>query len=70
MITPIIGCTIHGIVGNKTNMSIDKTGMGKENIVSIKEAARNKNLKGSAFSKGLYEWEMYVISFYVRLKEK
>ncbi len=70
MITPIIGCTIPGIVGNKTNMSIDKTGMGKENIVSIKEAARNKNLKGSAFSKGLYDWIMFVLSFYVRVREK
>ena len=70
MITPIIGCTIPGIVGNKTNMSIDKTGMGKENIVSIKEAARNKNLKSSAFSKGLYDWIMFVLSFYVRVREK
>ena len=70
MITPIIGCTIPGIVGNKTNMSIDKTGMGKENIVSIKEAARNKDLKGSAFSKGLYDWIMFVLSFYVRVREK
>ena len=51
-------------------MSIDKTGMGKENIVSIKEAARNKDLKGSAFSKGLYDWIMFVLSFYVRVREK
>ena len=70
MITPIIGFTIPGIVGNKTNMSIDKTGMGKENIVSIKEATKNKDLKGSAFSKGLYDWVMFVLSFYVRVKEK
>ena len=70
MITPIIGCTIPEIVGNKTNMSIDKTGMSKENIVSIKEAARNKELKGSAFSKGLYDWIMFVLSFYVRVREK
>ncbi len=70
MITPIIGCTIPGIAGNKTNMSIDKIGMGKENIVSIKEATINRDLKGSAFSKGLYDWIMFVLSFYVRVKEK
>tara|TARA_Y100000590_G_scaffold405905_1_gene494630 strand:- start:383 stop:937 length:555 start_codon:yes stop_codon:yes gene_type:complete len=51
-------------------VSIDKTVLGKENIVSIKEATKNKDLKGSAFSKGLYDWVMFVLSFYVRVKEK
>ena len=51
-------------------MSIDKTVMGKENIVSIKEATKNKDLKGTAFSKGLYDWIMFVLSFYVRVREK
>ena len=58
------------IVRDKTIMSIDKIGMGKENIVSIKEATINRDLKGSAFSKGLYDWIMFVLSFYVRVKEK
>ena len=51
-------------------MSIDKTVMGKENVVSLSDATKDKGLKGSAFSKGLYDWIMFVLSFYVRVREK
>ena len=51
-------------------MSIDKTTLGKENIVSLSEATKDKGLKGAAFSKGLYDWIMFVLSFYVRVREK
>ena len=51
-------------------MSINKTVMGKENIVSLTEASKGMELKGAAFSKGLYDWIMFVLSFYVRVKEK
>ena len=70
MITPIIGYTIPVIVGDKTIMSADKTVMGKENIVSLSEATKDKGLKGAAFSKGLDAWIMFVLSFYVRVREK
>ena len=50
-------------------MSIEKTSLGKENIVSIKEATQNKDLKSSAFSKGLYDWVMFVLNYYSRVKE-
>ena len=51
-------------------MSADKTVMGKENIVSLSEVTKDKGLKGAAFSKGLYDWIMFVLSFYVRVREK
>ena len=35
-------------------MSIDKTVMGKENVVSLSDVTKDKGLKGAAFSKGLY----------------
>ena len=51
-------------------MSIDKTVMGKENVVSLNDVSVGKELKSAAFSKGLYDWIMFVLSFYVRVKEK
>ena len=33
------------IVGDKTIMSIDKTVMGKENVVSLSDATKDKGLK-------------------------
>ena len=70
MNVPIIGCTIPEIVGKKTIMSINDTVMGKKNVVSLTEASKGMELKGAAFSKGLYDWIMFVLSFYVRVKEK
>ena len=37
---------------------------------SLSDATKDKGLKGSAFSKGLYDWIMFVLSFYVRVREK
>ena len=51
-------------------MSTDRTVMGKENVVSLSDATKDKGLKGAAFSKGLYDWIMFVLSFYVRVREK
>ena len=70
MIVPIIGCNIPELVRDKTRMSIDKTTLGKQNIVSLTEVTKEKQLKSAAFSKGLYDWVMFILSFYVRVREK
>ena len=51
-------------------MSIAKTTLGKQNIVSLTEVTKEKQLKSAAFSKGLYDWVMFILSFYVRVREK
>ena len=52
-------------------MSLKKTEIGEDNkVISLEEAARNLEGKaGPTFSKGLYEWIMFVISFYSRVRE-
>ena len=52
-------------------MSLKKTETGEDNkVISLEEAARNLEGKaGPTFSKGLYEWIMFVISFYSRVRE-
>ena len=52
-------------------MSLKKAETGEDNkVISLEEAARNLEGKaGPTFSKGLYEWIMFVISFYSRVRE-
>ena len=52
-------------------MSLKKTKIGEVNkIISLEET--EKKMEGKAkptFSKGLYEWIMFIISYYSRIKE-
>ena len=51
-------------------MSLKKTEIGEDNkIISLEEAAKDKREAESIFSKGLYDWVMFIISFYSRAKE-
>ena len=68
---PILGYILPTIGRYKTIMSLKKTETGEDNkVISLEEAARNLEGKaGPTFSKGLYEWIMFVISFYSRVRE-
>ena len=68
MIELILGSKVLTIGSYKTNMSVEKTNLGNLNVVSIKEATE-KNKTEPVFSKGLYQWVMFVISIYTRVRE-
>ena len=68
MIELILGSKVLTIGSYKTNMSVEKTNLGNLNVVSIKEATE-KNKTEPVFSKGLYQWVMFVISLYTRVRE-
>ena len=52
-------------------MSLKKTEIGEDNkVISLAEATKKIEGKGGpTFSKGLYEWIMFIISFYSRVRE-
>ena len=50
-------------------MSINKTIKGDNNILAFDKATKEKSIKEPIFSKGLYHWVMFVISFYTRVRE-
>ena len=80
---PILGCKI-SIVGSlktimsekktimseeKTKMSEEKTIMSEGNIVNFNRVNKNKDIKAPMFSQGLYNWVMFILSFYTRVRE-
>ncbi len=51
-------------------MSLKETEIGEDNkIISFEEMAKTKQEAEPTFSKGLYEWVMFIISFYARVRE-
>ena len=52
-------------------MSLKKTKIGEVNkIISLEETEKKMERKAEpTFSKGLYEWIMFIISYYSRIKE-
>jgi len=52
-------------------MSLKKTEIGEDNkVISLAEAAKKiGGNTGPTFSKGLYEWIMFIVSFYSRVRE-
>ena len=71
MLAPILGCILPSIGRYKTNMSLKKTEIGEDNkVISLAEATKNiGGNTGPTFSKGLYEWIMFIVSFYSRVRE-
>ena len=69
MIVPNLGYKVLILGRVKTNMSIEKTNKGKLKIVSIESAVKKQETQ-PVFSKGLYQWVMFIISLYTRVKEK
>ena len=51
-------------------MSLDKTKIGEDNkVISLAEAAKTREGAEPVFSKGLYEWIMFIISYYSRVRQ-
>ena len=77
MIVPILGCKIT-VIGSlktimsekKTIMSEKKTIMSKDNIVNFNKVNNEKNEREPIFSQGLYNWVMFILSYYTRVREK
>ena len=66
---PTLGCRLPIIGSIKTTMSNEKTTMGTDKVISFKEVAKEKGLKGPVFSQGLYDWVMFIVSLYTRVRE-
>ena len=71
MIAPTLGCKIPIVGRFNTKMSLKKTEKGGNNeVISLAEAAKKiGGNTGPTFSKGLYEWIMFIVSFYSRVRE-
>ncbi len=69
MIVPILGCTVPNLGRIKTIMSAEKTTVGASKVVSFEKATREKDRKEPIFSQGLYNWVMFVLSLYTRVRE-
>ena len=66
---PILGCKISIVGSLKTIMSEKKTIMSDDNIVNFNRVNKNKDIKAPMFSQGLYNWVMFILSFYTRVRE-
>ena len=69
MIIPNLGYKISTIGSLKTIMSEKKTIMSDDNIVNFNRVNKNKDIKAPMFSQGLYNWVMFILSFYTRVRE-
>ena len=50
-------------------MSAEKTTVGASKVVSFEKATKEKDRKEPIFSQGLYNWVMFVLSLYTRVRE-
>jgi len=62
LIAPILGCRIPMMGKMKTSTDIDK-------VISFEGAAREKGLREPIFSQGLYNWVMFILSLFTRVRE-
>ena len=70
MIVPTLGCRLPIIGSVKTTMSNEKNTVSTDKVVSFEEIAREKGSKEPIFSQGLYNWVMFILSLYTRVREK
>ena len=69
MIVPILGCRLPIIGSIKTTMSNEKNTVSTNKVVSFEEATKEKGQKEPIFSQGLYNWVMFILSLYTRVRE-
>lgn len=67
---PTLGCRLPIIGSIKTTMSNEKNTVSTDKVVSFEEIAREKGSKEPIFSQGLYNWVMFILSLYTRVREK
>jgi len=53
----------------KTTMSLEKTTLGIDKVISFEEAVKEKGEKKPLFSHGLYHWVMFILSLYTRVRQ-
>ncbi len=53
----------------KTTMSLEKTTLGIDKVISFEEAVKEKGEKKPLFSQGLYHWVMFILSLYTRVRQ-
>ena len=66
---PTLGCRLPIIGSVKTTMSNEKNTVSTDKVVSFEEIAREKGSKEPIFSQGLYNWVMFILSLYTRVRE-
>tara|TARA_B100001123_G_scaffold283221_1_gene315540 strand:+ start:215 stop:811 length:597 start_codon:yes stop_codon:yes gene_type:complete len=66
---PTLGYRLPIIGRIKTTMSNEKTKIGIDKVISFEEITREKGLKEPIFSQGLYNWVMFILSLYTRVRE-
>ena len=66
---PTLGCRLPIIGSVKTTMSNEKNTVRTNKVVSFEEAAKEKVQKEPIFSQGLYNWVMFILSLYTRVRE-
>jgi hypothetical protein len=59
---PILGCSIPMMGKIKTKMSVNK-------VISFEEVVKEKGQKEPIFSLGLYNWVMFILSLFTRVRE-
>jgi len=69
LIVPILGCKIPMTGRIKTTMSLEKTTLGIDKVISFEEAVKEKGEKKPLFSQGLYHWVMFILSLYTRVRQ-
>ena len=66
---PTLGCRLPIIGSVKTTMSNEKNTVSSNKVVSFEEATKEKGQKEPIFSQGLYNWVMFILSLYTRVRE-
>ena len=66
---PTLGCRLPIIGSIKTTMSNEKNTVRTNKVVSFEEATKEKGQKEPIFSQGLYNWVMFILSLYTRVRE-
>jgi len=69
LIVPVLGNKILMIGEIKTIMSLEKTITGVDKIISFEGAKREKDQREPLFSQGLYNWVMFILTLYTRVRQ-
>ncbi len=69
LIVPVLGNKILMIGEIKTIMSLEKTITGVDKIISFEGAKSEKDQREPLFSQGLYNWVMFILTLYTRVRQ-
>ena len=67
---PILGDRIPIIGEIKTTMSVEKTKMSNEKVITFDKGLKNRLENEPLFSQGFYHWVMFILALYARVKEE